>query len=198
MNTQQQRKMNGAGYLFMGLLITALCILLIVFAFQTYFLVDTLFPSDNIFMKVVTVFSFDGCCIIYAGLDLFYHFKWQHSKNLTNIMWGATFIGSLICTVAYMNLSSDHLLHQIVNINLLYTAYAIVTVVFAGNIVAITFLVKKEYVAWLEWKYGGAVIAPVTTPANVHPHAVPTEELHPTVENNSNGHQPKNLSRSTL
>src|SRR5205085_2766129 len=29
-------------------------------------------------------------------------------------------------------------------------------------------------------------------------HAVPIEELHPTVENTGNGHQPKNLSRPTL
>ncbi len=149
-----QRQMGKAGYLFMGLLIAAFVLLVIVFAFQTYFLVNTLFPSDNVFMKVVTVFSFDGCCIIYAGLELFYHFKWKHAKTLTGIMWGLTFLGSLICTVAYMNLSSDHLLHAITDSNILVIAYAVVTAVFSGDIVAITYLIKNEYIATQDWKYG--------------------------------------------
>ncbi len=149
----QQQETGKAGYIFMALLIAAFCVLIIVFAFQTYLLVNTLFPNDNVFMKWVTVFSFDGCCVIYAGLELFYPFKWRKAKTLVGIMWGATFFGSLLCTIAYMNLSSDHLLHQIVDSTVLIACYAVVTLVFSGDIVAITYLIKGEYTAHMAWKY---------------------------------------------
>ncbi len=147
------RKMGKAGYLFMGLLIFAFVALVIVFAFQTYALVDGLFPSDNLFMKGVTVFSFDGCCIIYAGLEMFYMFKWRGGAMLAGIMWLVTFGGSLLCTIAYMNLSSDHLLNLITNTSVLLWSYALVTLVFAGDIVAITFMLKNEWFAYLDVKY---------------------------------------------
>src|SRR6266568_4273232 len=151
--SMQQQETGKAGYIFMALLIAAFCVLIIVFAFQTYLLVNTLFPNDNVFMKWVTVFSFDGCCVIYAGLELFYPFKWKSAKTLVGIMWGATFFGSLLCTIAYMNLSSDHLLHQIVDSTVLIACYAVVTLVFSGDIVAITYLIKGEYIATMAWKY---------------------------------------------
>ena len=146
----------------MGLLIAAFCALVVVFAIQTYLLVHTLFPSDNVFMQWVTVFSFDGCCIIYAGLELFYAFAWTKAKYLVGIMWGVTFFGSLLCTIAYMNLSSDHLLHQIADSNVLILAYAVVTGVFSGDIVAMTYLIKGEYLARQTLKYGNP--SPVTPP----------------------------------
>src|ERR1700722_3268552 len=54
------REMGKGGYVFIGLLIAAFVVLVIVFAFQTYGLVSGLFPADNVFMQGVTVFSFDG------------------------------------------------------------------------------------------------------------------------------------------
>ena len=149
-----KREMGKAGKTFMGLLIAAFILLIMVFAFQTYGLVSGLFPADNIFMQGVTVFSFDGCCLIYAGLELFYIYKSRGAKELTGVMWFVTFTGSLLCTIAYMNLSSDHLLHTIVDPRVLIAAYALVTLVFAGDIVAITYILRLEWAAYLAEKYG--------------------------------------------
>src|SRR6266566_3648047 len=150
------REMGKAGYMFMGLLILAFVALVIVFGLQTYALVAALFPSDNQLMIWATVFSFDGCCVIFAGMEMFYIFHWKHGSKLAGIMWAVTFGGSLLCTVAYMNLSSDHLLHEIVNTSVLIWCYVLVTLVFSGDIVAITWLLKNEWFAYLDRKYGAS------------------------------------------
>src|SRR2546421_12761935 len=91
MSSKAHRK-KKAGNLFVPLVLGgAFVTFVVVFAFQTWFLVDWLFPSTNLFMKIGTVGSFDVMSIVWAAADTFYTFFRWRSKHIVQAMWGITF-----------------------------------------------------------------------------------------------------------
>jgi len=120
---------------------------IIVFAFQTWFLVDWLFPSTNLFMKVGTVGSFDVMSIIWAAADTFYEFYRWRSKHIVQAMWGITFTLATVCSIIQLYLASSTRLDFKLDPNIIHLSYALVILSLVGNLIALTFVFKIEWAA---------------------------------------------------
>ncbi len=116
-----------------------------VFAVQTYFLVDWLFPEQNYFMKIVTVFSFDGVALLCALAEAFYSFRSRRAHQKVRVAWGVSFVGSCLCTAVWMILSASTKMDFPVPGWVLDWSYVIVTAVFITVIVLATFAAMGEW-----------------------------------------------------
>jgi hypothetical protein len=119
--------------------------ILAVFAVQTYLLVDWLFPAQNFFMKVITVFTFDGIALLCAAAEAFYSFRRRSAHQIVRVAWGVSFIGSCLCTGVWMILSASTKLDFVVPYWIIVLAYVIVTLVFILDIVLGTFAAMAEW-----------------------------------------------------
>src|SRR5947209_10786383 len=97
---QVQRKHSNVGLF--TILVLAYIGLLILFAWQTWGLVNFLFPDDQLLMKLLTLFSFDIMAFIWGCVHMFYRFAHPTSKAAVKWGWGITNLLSLIATVLYM------------------------------------------------------------------------------------------------
>ncbi len=127
--------------------IIALLAAMIGFAIQTWELVDWLFPAENFLMKVITVIVFDGFSAGWASAEVFYPFRRSNNKHLANGMWLIDFFLSMLATVLQMFLSSAFRFKIDVPFAVDLTAYALVTIAFAANIVVLTIIVRGEIMA---------------------------------------------------
>lgn len=145
MEDQDEFKQTGAGWWIrlIGCIIYGAVI--IAYAFQTLELVNWLFPADNWFMKVVTVFVCDGCATGYAMAEMFYRFRLRRSKQLTFGMWILTFVLSTVATIIQMYLSSTHTIPHAIDPGVVTVAYGLIIVAFVINIIAITVIIRMEY-----------------------------------------------------
>ena len=110
------RRTHTVGSLWVGILVVSLyAVAVLVFAYQTWQLVATIFPSDNTFMQIATVASFDVMSLLFALADMVWPFRSRAARGLCVGMWLVTFTGSLLCSIIYMYLSSLHLLGGVLN-----------------------------------------------------------------------------------
>lgn len=136
---------SGGGKWIRVIGIVVYLVIIVAFAWQTLELVGWLFPSENWFMKVVTVFVCDGCATGYAMTEMFYRFRLRWSKNIIFGMWILTFFSSTSATIIQMYLSStDRIPHQI-DPGVITIAYGIIIAMFVLNIIAITVVIRMEY-----------------------------------------------------
>ena len=119
--------------------------IILAFAWQTLELVGWLFPSENWFMKVVTVFVCDGCATGYAMTEMFYRFRLRWSKNIIFGMWILTFVSSTLATIIQMYLSSTDRIPHTIDPGVITSAYGIIIAMFVLNIIAITVVIRMEY-----------------------------------------------------
>lgn len=119
--------------------------IIVAYAIQTLQLVGWLFPTDNTFMKGVTVFVCDGCATGYAMADMFYRFKLRKSKNIVFGMWIITFILSTAASVIQIYLSSTHNIPHTIDINVITATYGLIIAAYVVNIIAITVVIRLEY-----------------------------------------------------
>ncbi len=80
--------------------------LLILFGFQTWQLVNFLFPQDQLLMKLLTLVSFDVMSLLWGSCDLFYRFASPGAKSIVRWAWAVSFLLSLAASVFYLVLSS--------------------------------------------------------------------------------------------
>lgn len=139
-----QRKTTGQWLIPVIFGLVYVCILG-VFAVQTYFLVDWLFPEQNYFMKIVTVFSFDGVALLCALAEAFYSFRSRGSHQMTRVAWGIAFVGSCVCTGVWMILSASTKMDFPVPDWVVNVSYIVVTLVFVLVIVLATFAAMGEW-----------------------------------------------------
>lgn len=125
--------------------IIAFIAIILAYAWQTLELVGWLFPSDNWFMKTVTVFVCDGCATGYAMAEMFYRFRLRSSKTLVFGMWIITFIFSTLASIIQMYLSSTHNIPHTIDATVISVAYGIVIGAFVVNIIAITVIIRMEH-----------------------------------------------------
>lgn len=136
---------SGAGAWWIGKIILFVYgVAVIVFAYQTWQLVDTIFPADNQFMKISTVCCLDIMSLIFAMAEMLYPFKARGAKNLAVGMWLVTFAGALAASAIYMYLSSIQVLHGVVDMGILVWAYAIVVIIMAADVLSITVGIRLE------------------------------------------------------
>lgn len=142
---QDEFQQTGAGWWIrlIGCIIYGAVI--IAYAYQTLELVNWLFPADNWFMKVVTVFVCDGCATGYAMAEMFYRFRLRRSKQLVFGMWILTFVLSTAATIIQMYLSSTHTVPHLIDAGVVTVAYGLIIVAFIVNIIAITVVIRMEY-----------------------------------------------------
>lgn len=142
---QEEIQQTGAGWWIRLIGCIVYGAIIIAYAVQTLELVSWLFPADNWYMKVVTVFVCDGCATGYAFAEMLYHFRLRRSKNLVFGMWVITFVFSTAATIIQMYLSSTHTIPHAIDANIISLAYGIIIVAFVVNIVAITVIIRMEY-----------------------------------------------------
>lgn len=136
---------NSASGWWIGIIVCAIyAIAVFVFAWQTWQLVNTIFPADNQFMKISTVCCLDVMSLVFAMAEMLYPFKSAHAKHLAMGMWLITFTGALSASIIYMYLNSISVLHGVVDMSILVWAYAIVVVVMAADVLSITVGIRME------------------------------------------------------
>lgn len=119
--------------------------IILAYALQTLQLVGWLFPDNNWFMQVVTVFVCDGCATGYAMAEMFYRFRLRASKDFVFWMWIITFIFSTAASVIQMYLGSTHNIPHDIDPKIISIAYGVVIAAFVINIVAITLIIRMEH-----------------------------------------------------
>lgn len=169
MQEQEKQDQTTAQWLFPKIFAVILAVFVVGFGVQTYFLVDALMPSDQMLMKCLTVFAFDGCALIYFIGKQYYPFKSEKSKHAVNVMFRVTFAGSALCTVLWMILSADHFQWSLVPSPLVFAAYVLVTFAVTINVLVFYYLWEVENAA----KHA----APTSPrPARVEPASQPTQQ----------------------
>jgi hypothetical protein len=136
---------SGAGWWIRVIVSIAYAVIIVAYGWQTFELVNWLFPPDNLFMKIVTMFVCDGCATGYAMGEMFYRFRLRRSKHLTFGMWIVTFALSTAATMIQMYLSSTHNIPHQIDPGIIILAYGLVILAFVVNILAITVIVRMEY-----------------------------------------------------
>jgi len=142
---EDEFQQTGAGWWIRLIGCIAYGAVIIAYAIQTFELVNWLFPADNWFMKIVTMFVCDGCATGYAFAEMLYRFRLRRSKHITFGMWILTFIFSTAATVIQMYLSSTHTIPHSIDMGIVSLAYGIIIVAFVVNIIAITVIIRMEY-----------------------------------------------------
>ncbi len=122
-------------------------LMILAFALQTMELVNWLMPT-NLFMRVATVFSFDGCAALWAALKLFYKFNRVRSKTIVTGLWYTSFGLATIASIIQLYLSSTTRLDFTVDPGIISVAYVTVIVAMTVNIIALTFFLSMEYEAY--------------------------------------------------
>lgn len=118
---------------------------LILFATQTWSLVNWLFPSDNFQVKLLTVLSFDVMSIFWSCVDLFYRFASRTAHNLVRWAWAVTFLLSFVASV--LNMCLEWMFrYQTTSDSLVKEGYGISIFAVTINILFLTFFF------YLEWK----------------------------------------------
>ncbi len=148
----------------------------LVFAFgiQTWELVAHLFPAENLFMQIATVFSFDVMAAIWLGVKTFGRFRLYSSLSLVRWMFRITFTLATIASVIQMYLNAVHFLYQSVDHNIILFAYALVVISFAGNLIALSYLLSSEHDAKNPKKIIGSGYMPKQVKRPPPPHQQPS------------------------
>jgi len=144
---EEDFQQSGGGWWIHKIGIIAYVAVIVAFAIQTLELVNWLFPADNQFMKIVTVFVADGCATGWAMAEMFYRFRLRRSKHLAFGMWIVTFILSTAATVIQMYLSSTNNIPHKIDPSVITIAYGVVILAFVINIIAITVIIRMEHSA---------------------------------------------------
>src|SRR6266568_4827909 len=97
--------------------------LIIAFGFQTWELVDHLFPAENAWMKWATVFSFDIMAAIWTVVKMFGKFHVHGNYSLAKGMWRITFTLAAIASGIQMYLQAVAFTYQGVDVRIIYVAY---------------------------------------------------------------------------
>ncbi len=144
---EQEFEQGGAGWWIRLIGILVYVAIIVAYAIQTLELVTWLFPADNVFMRIVTVFICDGCATGYALAEMFYRFRLRKSQWIVFGMWIVTFVFSTAASVIQMYLSSTHNIPHSIDQTVISVAYGIVIAAFVVNIVAITVVIRFEHSA---------------------------------------------------
>jgi hypothetical protein len=144
---EEDFQQTGGGWWIHKIGIIVYVAVIIAYAVQTLELVNWLFPADNQFMRIVTVFVADGCATGWAMTEMFYRFRLRRSKHLAFGMWIVTFILSTGATVIQMYLSSTHNIPHKIDPSVITIAYGLVILAFVVNIIAITVIIRMEHAA---------------------------------------------------
>src|SRR2546421_5421400 len=144
---EEEFQQTGGGWWIHKIGIIVYVAVIIAYAVQTLELVTWLFPADNQFMRIVTVFVADGCATGWAMTEMFYRFRLRRSKHLAFGMWIVTFILSTGATVIQMYLSSTHNIPHKIDPSVITIAYGLVILAFVVNIIAITVIIRMEHAA---------------------------------------------------
>ncbi len=139
---QVQRKHSNVGLF--TILALAYIGLLILFAWQTWGLVNFLFPDDQLLMKMLTLFSFDIMAFLWGCAHMFYRFAHPTSKAAVKWGWGITNLLSLIATVLYMVIQNMFRLRILIDNNLVSLGDGITIAALVFNIGILTVFLYYE------------------------------------------------------
>ncbi len=118
---------------------------IVYFAYQTWELVDHLFPSENLPMKIGTVLTFDFMAAIWMCVKMFARFRVWANYGLAKGMWRATFALATGASAIQMYLSAVAFTYATVDVRIIYIAYAMVVVAAVVNIVAVGHFLNTEW-----------------------------------------------------
>lgn len=143
--TQQPKRSHtgGAIFYFFALIYIGL---LVLFCWQTAIFVNWLFPDDQVMMKILLVFCFDGMAFFYAVADLFYHFASKNTRGIVRWGWGISFFLSLLASVLYLIINSFFRFHLVIDSTWINVGYAVTIVAVVFQVCMVTFFL---YIEWL-------------------------------------------------
>ena len=140
---------------------------IIAFGVQTWLFVDSFMPHNQLYLKIMTVVSFDGMALVYFLLRMFYKHWNQDSRHAIDVMFIVCMVGSLACTVLWTFLQAINFQWSSVPPLVLWIAYAVVTVAIPVNALVIYYIVDKEISAYR--KARGVAPTPIPQQPRVGP-----------------------------
>lgn len=116
------------------------------FGWQTWQLVNFLFPAEDIFMMLLTLLSFDIMAAFWTIVHSFYSFHSRGAKQWVTAGWVITFFLSFVASVLYLSIRSFFRFHLTISTDTVNFGYGV-------SIFALTFNILV-LMAWLllEWK----------------------------------------------
>lgn len=120
---------------------------LLLFTWQTWEFLATLFPTEDPFYLFLSVASIDGASLLFAALDVFYPFLDPSAKWWCNLMWGVTFAISMLATFLFLFFFHNPVLHISVDSvasGWVILADAIVVVAISLDVLILTIMIRKE------------------------------------------------------
>lgn len=135
---------TGNPYIY-GIMILGVIGLSFYSGYQTWGCVNWLYPKDQDQMKIITVFSFDGCAFLWALAHLFYKCASRSTKVIINAALCIDFVLSAAATVLYIMVSNVFRYHGIVPVSYVQSAEILSIIALMGNILFLSFFVSMEW-----------------------------------------------------
>lgn len=145
-NNNDDLPTGGPGTGIMGVIQTIFMVgMVVLFAWQTWGLVDWLFPTDSLVMKILTLVTFDVGSLAWTATDLFFYHKSWVAQTLARVGAVIDFILSLLATISYFIVVNIMRYHVGFNLQLMYVFEALVIVATVVNVVFLVVWWHTEY-----------------------------------------------------
>jgi len=118
---------------------------IVYFGYQTWELVDHLFPAEQLSMKIGTVLTFDFMAAIWLAVKMFARFRVWSNYGMAKGMWRITFTLATAASAIQMYLQAVSFTYGSVDTRIIYIAYALVVVAAVVNICAIGHFLNTEW-----------------------------------------------------
>lgn len=118
--------------------------LLALFAGQTWFFVNILYPDDLLVMRALTVFSVDGMALVWACLIWFYSFAHPHSKNAARTGKWVDYGLSAIISVIYMVMTYTFRYYHITDLTAVQVGSVCSIIALIFNVILVFVFLDKE------------------------------------------------------
>ena len=120
--------------------------LLILFGWQTIEFVNWLFPDEQLVYKILVFACFDVMALVWALIDLFYHFADQDgARTIVRWGWAVTFLLSLTASILYLAIQGYYRFNLAISPDMLNIGYTVSIFALVFNVLILTgFLYREE------------------------------------------------------
>lgn len=118
---------------------------LLLFASQTWFFVNWLFPGSQILMKLLTVLCFDIMAFLWACVDLFYRFASRGAKTVVRFAWAISFLLSLLASIFYLILESMLRFNVEITEDMINIGYGVTIISVSLTVIFVTWFLYLEW-----------------------------------------------------
>lgn len=128
----------------------ALLGMLILFASQTLGFVNWLYPSDELFFKILTFVCFDVLSFVWALVVLLYKYADERAKTVAWVAAVLDFLLSLVASVLYLIIQNIYRFHLVIDPNWVVGSTIVTIVALVANILLLVVFLTFDVPARIE------------------------------------------------